>query len=499
MEKNEKFSAIELIKNNYKYVLSILATIIMAVVLYTNAVDLPKKFLVLLFLIASSLIIFLPRKIEYATIAIILVMGGMSALISPINDIPDEYVHQARAVYIAEGDFNLTNNIKKLKVSEDVKRISEHTGQTLVNETLKETKHNSKEFSYSAIKMTNAYYSISYLPQAFGICLGNFLNLPVIVTYYLGRICNLLVYALLIFLALKISGSLKQVIAVVSLIPMNIYLAASYSQDGFALGIVLLTLSIFMNMIQKKTDSIPNGHLLLYYLLCAILVLTKFTYFLLVLLPFFIPNEKFGKNRKLILLNKILGIIIVTAFAAIWFKLYGQVKTPQLADFLKQVNAGKQIHNIISQPLLYGRVVLREMLVNLFNLDNIFTFGALSYGISNLFTLYAVFAVIVYLNNATKVIINWWTRLGILLVIAGITGATVLALYLTWTPVGELSVLGVQSRYLIGILPLVFLVFTNQNKQMEKVKDFLSTKAVLNIALLFNICMILSTIFRYYN
>ena len=49
MEKIEKFSAIKLIKNNYKYVLSILATIIMAVVLYTNAVDLPKKFLVLLF------------------------------------------------------------------------------------------------------------------------------------------------------------------------------------------------------------------------------------------------------------------------------------------------------------------------------------------------------------------------------------------------------------------------------------------------------------------
>lgn len=74
MEKIEKFSAIELIKNNYKYVLSILATIIMAVILYTNAVDLPKKFLVLLFLIASSLIIFLPRKIERGMIAIILCM-----------------------------------------------------------------------------------------------------------------------------------------------------------------------------------------------------------------------------------------------------------------------------------------------------------------------------------------------------------------------------------------------------------------------------------------
>lgn len=37
-------------------------------------------------------------------------------------------------------------------------------------------------------------------------------------------------------------------------------------------------------------------------------------------------------------------------------------------------------------------------------------------------------------------------------------------------------ILGVQSRYLIGILPLVFLVFTNQNKQMEKVKDFLRQK-----------------------
>ena len=291
---------------------------------------------------------------------------------------------------------------------------------------------------------------------------------------------------------------MKQVVAVTSLIPMNIYLAASYNQDGFALGIVLLALSVFMNMLQEDR-SISSLKLLSYYLLCGLLVLSKFTYFLLVILPFFIPSAKFDKNKKLVFTNRLLGIIIITIFAAIWFKLYGQVKIPILADFLKQVNVNKQIHNIISSPLIYGRVIFREMLVNLFNLDNILRFGGLTYGTTNLFTLYVIFSVCIYFNNATKINLNWWTRLGIFLVTTGITGATVLAMFLTWTPVGSMVVLGVQSRYLIGILPLLFLLFTSENQQLEKVKDFLSSKSILNITLLFNICMLLSTIFRYYN
>ncbi|WP_277291234.1 DUF2142 domain-containing protein [Streptococcus orisratti] len=499
MTKTTGFSLFGIVKSNYKYVLSILATIIMAVVLYTDAMDLPMKFLGLLFLVSVLLIICLPRKIEYATVAIILLMGGISALISPINDIPDERVHYARAVYISEGDINLSNKKANLKISEDVKRIDEHAGQTIISETLKGTKHSTKEFIYPEVKMTNAYYSLSYLPQVIGISLGNLLHLPLVATYYLGRICNLLVYALLIFFAIKLAGRLKQVVAVTSLIPMNIYLAASYNQDGFALGLVILALAVFMNMLQAEDNKISGLKLLSYYLLCGLLVLSKFTYFLLVILPFFIPSTKFDNNKKLVFVNKILGILIVTGFAAIWFKLYGQVKIPILADFLKQVNVGEQIHNLIHSPLVYGRVVFREMLVNVFNLDNILRFGGLTYGTTNLFTLYAIFTVFVYLNNATKVKLHWWTHLGVFLVIAGITGATVLAMFLTWTPVGSMVVLGVQSRYLIGILPLLFLLFTSKNQQLEKISDFLSTKTLLNVALLFDICMLLSTIFRYYN
>lgn len=498
MTKNTGFSFLRTVKSNYKYILSIFATIIMAIVLYADTMNFPMKFLGILFLVSVLLIICLPQEIEYAVIAIILIMGCVSALISPINDIPDERVHYARAVYISEGDINLSNKKANLKVSEDVKRIDEHTGQTIVSETLKETEHSTREFIYPEVKMTNAYYSLSYFPQAIGISLGNLFHLPLVMTYYLGRICNLLVYALLIFLALKLAGQMKQVVAVTSLIPMNIYLAASYNQDGFALGIVLLTLSVFMNMLQEDR-SISSLKLLSYYLLCGLLVLSKFTYFLLVILPFFIPSAKFDKNKKLVFTNRLLGIIIITIFAAIWFKLYGQVKIPILADFLKQVNVNKQIHNIISSPLIYGRVIFREMLVNLFNLDNILRFGGLTYGTTNLFTLYVIFSVCIYFNNATKINLNWWTRLGIFLVTTGITGATVLAMFLTWTPVGSMVVLGVQSRYLIGILPLLFLLFTSENQQLEKVKDFLSSKSILNITLLFNICMLLSTIFRYYN
>ncbi|WP_231198041.1 hypothetical protein [Streptococcus equi] len=93
-----------------KALLVLLGAFLVLLLLYTQSTDLPIKFLAILVAIAALLIIFLPSNMEYATVLIIVVMGSVSAFISPINDIPDERVHFARALYLSEGNLNLRKN-----------------------------------------------------------------------------------------------------------------------------------------------------------------------------------------------------------------------------------------------------------------------------------------------------------------------------------------------------------------------------------------------------
>ena len=50
------------------------------------------------------------------------------------------------------------------------------------------------------------------------------------------------------------------------------------------------------------------------------------------------------------------------------------------------------------------------------------------------------------------------TRLGVLVLLVGVTGAMFGAQYLSWTPVGGGVVEGMQGRYLLPLLPLLILV-----------------------------------------
>ena len=100
---------------------------------------------------------------------------------------------------------------------------------------------------------------------------------------------------------------------------------------------------------------------------------------------------KIRKKYQVSHLEKIGRTITHFSFAAMWFRLYGQVKTPYVADFLKEVNVSQQVKNMLESPIVYSSIIIRHMVINLINMNNIFQFGALSYGITNLFPLYVCF------------------------------------------------------------------------------------------------------------
>lgn len=88
----------------------------------------------------------------------------------------------------------------------------------------------------------------------------------------------------------------------------------------------------------------------------------------------------------------------------------------------------------------------------------LFNFGWLSYGSNGLALLYLFFygSISVFYPKQFKQ--NVVTRIGALVVAAGIYVGIALSMYLTWTPVGSDVINGVQGRYFIGFLPLIPLI-----------------------------------------
>ena len=106
-----------------------------------------------------------------------------------------------------------------------------------------------KETDYRA---TNSYWFIGYIPRLLDLGLGKFLNLSVGVSYYLGRIFNVIAYCILALIAIKLSGKAKQLMTMVAMFPMNLVLAASYNQDSVALGLTYIIIGLFLKDVTDE-------------------------------------------------------------------------------------------------------------------------------------------------------------------------------------------------------------------------------------------------------
>ena len=65
---------------------------------------------------------------------------------------------------------------------------------------------------------------------------------------YLARVANLIVYLLLAAAAVRLAPIHKWTLAMVALMPMSVYLAASLSADAMTLGLSLLVVALTLNL-----------------------------------------------------------------------------------------------------------------------------------------------------------------------------------------------------------------------------------------------------------
>lgn len=412
---------------------------------------------------------------EKAFLSIGLVFGILFMLVLPPFQVPDEPAHFYRAYQVSEGRFiaekrdNIAGGLIPKSLSDSVviwNGIPFHPENKTTKKQFLETSNVSlkkREKLFTGFPNTALYSPIPYLPQAIGIALGKVLYLSPIILLYLGRLTNLIISVYLTFLAIKITPLFKWVFFLLALTPMATFQRGSLSADSFINSIaILLIATITKCAFDINKEKIVRSDIVTLCLLTVLLSLSKQAYFLIPFLCFLIPKYKFGNQKKYLIICLFLSLTSAITWVAWSFVIKG-IYVPLRPDVAV---ASEQLHFILSNPVKFAFILFTDFNVNIqaYIAQFIGVLGWLDTPLPTiLYILYSFLLVFIALvDNRPNIIITLRDKLKIVAILIFSILLIYLLTYLSWTPVGQEVVEGIQGRYFIPVAPLLFLLLYNR-------------------------------------
>lgn len=396
----------------------------------------------------------------FAFISIVF-LGILSMFIQPICNIPDEQVHLARAEYLSEGKVFVNQELQKFEINQSLYDMFADGRVTFDKSQFREEAIDTSPATYVNIAASNIF--IEYIPQAIGVSLAKLLKLNTLWLMWLGRLVNLVVYALLVCLGIKLATSIKTLLMFIAILPISIQQAASLSPDAMINGLAIFTVGYFVYLFEKK--KVTKSQLFLFVGLCMIITICKVTNIcfggLILLLPDF---DNCTKKKQL--LYKWICIILVGITGCLYYY-YTLQFAPGLwcQSYLieNNVNSSQQINYIVNNFGYWLRTYLHSLFIQFPDyLEMLNYFGWFEVRCAILTPV----MVFIYTRCCFrfKSSLKYYERGYILLLVGGIYFLTHLAMYLGWTSVGATNIAGVQGRYFIPALALLSLHFYSSSK-----------------------------------
>ncbi len=326
--------------------------------------------------------------------------------------------------------------------------------------------------------------SICYIVPGIGLTVGRILRLGAVLTFWLARWCNYIVFVLLIYWSLKKIPIGKNCVLIFSMLPMVMQQAMSVSYDCITNGVAVFLIAQCLYMVFKE-DKIHWKDLLLYGILAAVLAGIKGGVYLPICgLALMIPMKKFSSKRRYFLSAGIILAVIIVSFLVPNYSILRSVMTKN-SDSAYVVEAEIQeaeedsskeafitgneqhysISDIISNPKHYMKVMLstakeygdfylQSMLGGTLGWLDIEVPWWILFGFSALL----LFSVI----EPNGMVLSFKQKLWMIVVFGSVVVLVLTVMYISWTPVDYPLVLGVQGRYFLPGLLLLPLAFKNR-------------------------------------
>jgi uncharacterized membrane protein len=410
------------------------------------------------------------NHVEYIFLIIALCGGICEIILTPIDGgiSWDEQVHFSNAYH--------------LLISKDTKATQELSDPQKYNFSLFNTKEEKSAYSKHLNEVDKVIISdgnnisfsfnkITYLPQSIAMFLCKIFNSSFTFLYVIGKLINLILYTIIIFFAIRKTPICKYTMIIIGLIPTAMFLACNYSYDPPITALILLGMGYLLYEMENKNILLSKKNLLIILVSFIIASCPKAIYAFLILFLLLLPKSKFNSNKNC---KAFKIFVILTLLLMVSTFILPTVTSPTSAGDIRGGNTSVsgQIAIIMHSPLSFAKVFWNNAVLQFFNkFFNVTSIESFSYlGSQSSNNIYYLFLILLFLsliinNNKQNYNINLKFKILTMNIIAIITVMIWLALYLSFTPVGSLSINGVQNRYFIPLIfPLILLFYSNKIK-----------------------------------
>lgn len=427
------------------------------------------------------------ENIENAYIVLATFFGiAMLFLIPPFN-VPDEGAHFIKSFetsYINNNDGGYSHLPKSIEdffykyVQGSHDGSTKYNGKNYLSDFLQNGEYDIRSENVKSYTNTKFLSVVPYIPSIITIAIGRLINLSPLLLVVIGKFTNLLITITLCYVALKKIPCFKKVLFVIALFPIFLHQAAAINMDWLTnLSSLLIVTCVFYYRQTEK--EIGNKDIALMSLIAIILAYCKFGYFPILLMVLLIPNDKF-KTKKCAIIFKTLFIIV-----------------PSLLSYLQNSSLGisndspyYHIEYALSHPFsamkVYFATAFERMPLDIFR--GLFDgFGVSTQWHSSLvmYVLIALYVLLIASSGNGEKQFNWKERTLMLILSFLMICIIYSAMFFGWTYFGAPTIDGLQPRYFIPPVILIYLAITNNAIKLDiKNKNIIYSFSMIAIYLL---------------
>jgi hypothetical protein len=416
--------------------------------------------------------------------------GLMMAMITPPGQVPDEPAHMTRAAGLLGGAIM---GVRKSEIDPisgkpvmvaGVKADTGLVAAALAHIESANGTHTVTLADYDAMRNqppdhvraffnipnTVTYFPAAYTPAALGLAAGLLFKASPFVCLMLARFSMLAAFLLLGGLALWVTAYGEALLLAVLLMPMTLFLAGSLNEDGVLIGMACLSAAAFTR------DQARYLRLRLLAILLLVMILASKPPYLpllgMALLPLRAPGF-WSRAGQMVLAGVpvLVWVFLVAAYVAVPFGRPAYHPGPLFAGdarvWLTATNPAANLAALLADPVrlvimpwqmfVFWQVALYQSMIGILGLLAVVFPGR--YYVAWTYALAAALLGLLFARRqgAESRPVGLLDRVLVATLLVATCWAISIALYLTWSNVGSSTIVGVQGRYFLLILPFAAL------------------------------------------
>lgn len=416
-------------------------------------------------------------SIENVFLISIIILSLAYMLVLPAYSVPDEGTHFSTA-------YELSNKMMGIKQPDDIEELriigrdcdvstdinyttSLSTYRYIYNDFFNKNDDSMKNHNILLEKSMRRAALISHLPQALGITIARCLKFSYSGLLFSGQLATVIAYILFTYWAICVIPIGKRIFFAISVLPMTLHETTSFSYDAIICGLAFLLLAYIIKMIYEK-DEVAIKDIIIISIVSILLAPCKMVYSFISLLLILIPKKKFS-NKKLYIFKYI--IPVVSILYAVYFNMGEVSNTTSGVHIIEWANeegytVSYLLHHIKKTILLYIATIHEQMG---FLVDGMIggSLGWFNVDVPEELTMCSLVLLLSSIHEKSEYKIKFSTKLLFFAVFIWISVLIFATMLLGWTPMSRDSIVGVQGRYFLPILPLVMVPFVDATKRMD--------------------------------